>query len=132
MGALVRSGRHDRRGMGYVVMTFDPTRPCRYRNGVNIVQLVKIVRPLDRGETWMALGENGEATFHYDDGRYFQTEDVDMDLVNIPEEVEVVRWAVFDRATGDYMMRSYSSEQQAIENAKSSQVVVRLTGRYKR
>lgn len=66
------------------------------------------------------------------DGRYFQNEDGDMDLVNISEEVEVVRWAVFDRATGDYMMRSYFSEQQAIENAKNSQVVVRLTGKYTR
>lgn len=111
---------------------FDPTKPCQYRGGGTPVAVFALPVSLEAGETIVSVRRTGLAHTHFPDGRHRCSGLSDLDLINIPGEVEVVRWAVFDRATGDYMMRSYSSEQQAIENAKNSQVVVRMTGKYTR
>jgi hypothetical protein len=131
MGALVRSGRHDRRGMGYVVMTFDPTRPCQRRKGTKIVQIVQLERPIAAsGDTLFALDESGDGTTHRADGR-FSSGQSPLDLVNIPEEVTVELWGIVQDGR-DKARAVFASENVAEHYRQPSEVVVRMTGSYTR
>lgn len=111
--------------------TFDPTRPCKRKNGQKIVQLVKLERPIHGSEEeWMALDESGEVSFNYNDGRVFTVSRDSRDLVNTPEEVEVVRWGLIRKDTG--MFQATYSIEEDMSKWSENWHVVRMTGSYTR
>lgn len=109
---------------------FDPTRPCRYRFGEEPLAVFVLPTPQTGGETIVSVRRTGLSHTHHPSGRLTCFGLSGLDLINIPEEVEVVRWAVLD-AAGTWM-NSFVEENKARAWAGTSCTVVRLTGSYTR
>lgn len=83
--------------------TFDPTKPCRRRNGAKIIQLARLAKATDRGETWFALDASGRPTLHFPDGRHSLGED-GLDLLNSCARAIISVWAVINAEGGVIMV----------------------------
>ena len=111
--------------------TFDPTRPCRYRNGGKPLAVFVLPEPQAGGETIVSVRKEGLAHTHFADGRLNKDLERPEDLINIPEEVEVEMWAIVNKATGDPI--AWSGDKSLMERTCcKNEVVVRMTGSYTR
>lgn len=105
---------------------FDPTRPCRYRNGEEPLAVFVLPHPAEYGETIVSVRKGGGSHTHFPDGKCYRG----IDLINIPEEVEVERWGIISKETGQFH-NTFGDEKSARELQEHFHVV-RMTGKYTR
>lgn len=110
---------------------FDPTRPCRYRNGGKPLAVFVLPEPQAGGETIVSVRKESLAHTHFANGRLNKDLERPEDLINIPEEVEVEMWGVVPNGR-DKARAVFASENVAEHYRQPSEVVVRMTGSYTR
>lgn len=113
---------------------FDPTRPCRYGDGETPLAVFVLPEPLASGETIISVSRSGSLSLHFPDGHLYKdccSTVLSLDLINIPEEVEVTMWGVVPSG-GKRARVVLATESAAEHHCRPSEVVVPLTGSYTR
>ena len=94
-------------------MTFDPTKPVQTRDG----RKVELITTKGR-EPWVLVGyidDGAQVVEWLKDGRRIQSQDIGMDLINVPETAEVMDfWVnVYNGNVGSAWNTKYDADRAA-------------------